>query len=338
MTFVGVLCSGFRSRFHCIAFTLASLVACSALAAPVLKDRPGGKDHPLLSRYEGSILYMYGDSSLGPARIVDRGNDKDKDKGKPVVRTVEGRIANRVYWTSTGASALEVHRNYVHALQAAGFETMLACEVTQCEQLKVQRLVQDFPREAKWIEFNSMVTSIFNSANQPDFNYISARKQTGAGYTYVQVALAGGKRVEQFIQIVEPAQAELGKVTVDAKAIGAGLQRDGKIALYGVNFDTNKAVVREDSAPQLQSMAEALKAQPAMKVLIVGHTDNQGDIDANLALSQRRAQAVVEALTGKYGIPAARLSARGVSSFAPVSSNASEEGRARNRRVEMVVR
>jgi len=159
------------------------------------------------------------------------------------------------------------------------------------------------------------------------------------------VALAGPRsdgetagRTRQFIQIVEPAQAEMGKVTVDAKAIGAGLQRDGKIALYGVNFDTNKAVLRADSAAQLQSMADALKAQPAMKVLIVGHTDNQGDIEANLALSQKRAQAVVEALAGKYGIPVARLSARGVSSFAPVSSNASEEGRARNRRVEMVVR
>jgi len=72
--------------------------------------------------------------------------------------------------------------------------------------------------------------------------------------------------------------------------------------------------------------------------LIVGHTDNQGDIDANLALSQKGAQAVVEALAGKYGIPAARLSARGVSSLAPVSSDAGEEGRVKNRRVEMVVR
>lgn len=321
------------SVFRFAALTLLSLaVSSGAAAARAEKDRPGGKDHPLLSRYQGSILYMYGDSALGPARIVDR------DKDKPVVRTVEGRLANRVYWTSTGASALEVHRNYQHALQAAGFETMFACETMQCEQRKVQRLVQDFPREAKWIEFSPMVTSIFNSANQPAFHYISARKQTGAGYTYVQVALAGDNRVEQFIQIVEPAQAALGKVTVDAKAIGAGLQRDGKIALYGVNFDTNKAVLREDSAPQLQSMADALKAQPAMKVLIVGHTDNQGDIEANLALSQKRAQAVAEALSGKYGIAASRLSARGVSSFAPVSSNATEEGRARNRRVELVVR
>ncbi|KQQ91784.1 hypothetical protein ASF77_07585 [Massilia sp. Leaf139] len=320
----------FASRCIAAVFILSAAMAVSA--APPLKDIKGGKDHPLLSRYQGSLLYSYGEVPLAPVQIVDR------EKDKPVLRRIEGKVANRMYWVPEGGSALEIHRNYVHALQAAGFETMFSCETAQCEKLGVQRMVKDFPEQTKWAMFDARVSSIFNSGNQPAFHYISARKQVGAGYTHVQVALAGNGRVEQFVQIVEPAQAALGKVTVDAKAIGAGLQRDGKIALYGVHFDTNKAVLREDSAPQLQSMAEALKAEPAMKVLIVGHTDNQGDIDANLALSQKRAQAVVEALSGKYGVPAGRLSARGVASFAPVSANTSEEGRARNRRVELVVR
>ena len=320
-----------------IAVTL-SLSTAGALASSLLTERPGGKDHPLISRYEGGILYDYGSNTLGTARLVERA------KGEPVLRPVEGRLSNRLYWGPKDASALAVFRNYQQALRTAGFETLFSCETAECETLRIQKMIEDFPREAKWVG-NSAMVNIFNSGSQPDFHYISARKQTGSGFTYVQVALAGPRsdgetagRTRQFIQIVEPAQAEMGKVTVDAKAIGAGLQRDGKIALYGVNFDTNKAVLRADSAAQLQSMADALKAQPAMKVLIVGHTDNQGDIEANLALSQKRAQAVVEALAGKYGIPVARLSARGVSSFAPVSSNASEEGRARNRRVEMVVR
>ena len=314
------------------ALTIAT--ALSASAAAPLKDKAGGKDHPLLSRYAGSVLYTYGASSLAQVELVDRSKDE------PVKREVEGRISNRLYWGPQGISALEVFRNYQQALQAAGFETMFSCETRQCEKLRVQKLVQDFPREAKWAESDAIVNSTFNSGNQPGFHYLSARKQAGTAITYVQVALAerNDGRASQFVQIVEPAQAALGKVTVDAKSIGAGLQRDGKIALYGVNFDTNKAVLREDSATQLQSMAEALKAAPAMKVLIVGHTDNQGEIEANLALSHKRAQAVVEALSGKYGIPAARLSARGVASFAPVSTNATEEGRGRNRRVELVVR
>ena len=326
------------SGSYLLASIVLGLAAASACAAAPTADRAGGKDHPLVSRYEGSLLYDYGVNPLGPAQVLER------DKTGAVLRPVEGRLNNRLYWGPKDTAALAIFRNYQAALQSAGFETLFGCETVQCEKLGIQRMVQDFPYEARWVKGDPLV-NILNSGNQKDFHYISARRQTGAGFTYVQVALAGPRsdgdsagRVRQFIQVIEPAQADLGKVTVDAKAIGAGLQRDGKIALYGVNFDTSKAVLRADSAAQLQSMADALKAQPAMKVLIVGHTDNQGDIEANLALSQKRAQAVVEALAGKYGIPAARLSARGVSSFAPVSSNASEEGRARNRRVEMVVR
>jgi outer membrane protein OmpA-like peptidoglycan-associated protein len=158
---------------------------------------------------------------------------------------------------------------------------------------------------------------------------------------YVQVGLVGGGeegRVRQFIQVIEPVKLETGKVTVDTRAIQDGLQRDGKIALYGVSFDSNKAVIREQSAEQLEQMAQALKARPQQKVFIVGHTDDQGEFEANMVLSQKRAQAVAEALASKYGIAAARMTARGVANLAPVASNASDEGRARNRRVELVAR
>jgi len=321
------------SRFL-VATAVTFSLSLGAFAAAPLADRKGGQDHPLLSRYTGSVLYTFGTNPLGSAELIE------SEKNKPLKRSVEGRLNNRYYVGPNEVSALEIYRNYQHALQGAGFETMFSCETAVCEKLRVQNMVKEFPRGARWVVSDATVDGIFNSGNQPDFHYISARKRTGTDYTYVQVAMAAGsgQRVHQFIQIVEPARAALGNVTVDAKAISEGLQRDGKIALYGVNFDTNKAVLRGDSAPQLENMAQALKAQPAMKVLIVGHTDNHGDIEANLALSQKRAQAVVEALSGKYGIAASRLSARGVSSFAPVSSNATEEGRARNRRVELVVR
>jgi outer membrane protein OmpA-like peptidoglycan-associated protein len=85
-------------------------------------------------------------------------------------------------------------------------------------------------------------------------------------------------------------------------------------------------------------MAKALQAQPKMKVFIVGHTDDQGEFEANMTLSQKRAQAVADALANKYGIAANRMLPRGVANMAPVASNASDEGRAKNRRVELVVR
>ncbi|MCE3263803.1 MAG: cell envelope biosis protein OmpA [Pseudoduganella sp.] len=315
---------------------LLASVSLQASAQPnFTKDTAGGSDHPLLRRYEGSILYMYGGENLGQARIVDG------EAGKPALRKVEGKVANRFYWGPKGRSALEVHRNYLQALHGAGFKILYACETEQCVKARVQELVQELPREATWKEFNAYVSSIFNSGSQPRFHLVSAVKPAPGGNIHVQVALSDHndfQRVRQFVQIIEPAVLEGGKVTVDTRAIQDGLQRDGKVALYGVTFDTNKAVIREQSAEQLEQMAKALKASPAMKVFIVGHTDDQGEFEANLALSQKRAQAVAEVLAGKYGIAAGRMVPRGVANLAPVASNASEEGRARNRRVELVLR
>ena len=299
------------------------------------KDIAGGSDHPLLHRYEGSMLYMYGGENLGQARIVDT------EAGKPVLRKVEGKTANRYYWGPKGRSALEIHRNYLQALTGAGFKILYACETDQCEKANTQHLVQELPREVNWKSFDPYISSTFNSANQPRFHLVSAVKPGPGGNTYVMVGLSeytDFQRIRQFVQIIEPTVMEGGKVTVDTRAIQEGLQRDGKVALYGVTFDTNKAVIREQSGEQLEQMAKALQAQPKMKVFIVGHTDDQGEFEANLALSQKRAQAVADALAAKYGVAASRMMPRGVANMAPVASNASDEGRAKNRRVELVVR
>lgn len=301
-------------------------------------DRPGGRDHPILSRFQGSSLYTFGEDSLAPASLLF------SEKGQPVLRNVEGRVNNRMYYGPKGTSALEIYRNYKKALESAGFEILYSCETEACSDKRVQNMIKELPREAKWVKYDAYVSAIFNSGSQPGFHYLSARKPGPAGPVQLQVALARADSgsesgmVRQFIQIVEPAKISLDKVTVDAKGIGDSLQRDGKIALYGVTFDTNNAALRDDSSEQLGHMAQALKTHPTLQVLIVGHTDNQGGIEANLALSNRRAQAVTEALSKRHGIASSRMMARGVASFAPVSTNANEAGRAMNRRVEMVVR
>lgn len=198
--------------------SLLAAISVQAHAQPNFsKDIAGGSDHPLLHRYEGSMLYMYGGENLGPARIVD------SEAGKPVLQKVEGKTANRFYWGPKGRSALEIHRNYQQALTAAGFKILYACETDQCEKAKVQRLVQELPREANWKSFDAYVSSIFNSANQPRFHLVSAAKAGPGGNTHVMVALSeytDYQRVRQFVQIVEPTVMEGGKVTVDTRAMG----------------------------------------------------------------------------------------------------------------------
>jgi OOP family OmpA-OmpF porin len=139
-----------------------------------------------------------------------------------------------------------------------------------------------------------------------------------------------------FIQIVEPKAMQTGQVTVNVQAIGKSLESEGRIAFYGLQFDTGKTSIKAESKAQLDAMAAYLQAQPTLKVFIVGHTDNVGAVDANLALSLGRAQSVAAALT-QSGIAPSRIQARGVANFAPVASNNTDEGRAKNRRVEMVL-
>jgi len=110
----------------------------------------------------------------------------------------------------------------------------------------------------------------------------------------------------------------------------------GHIALYGIYFDTDKAVIKPESKPTLDEMAKLLREQPKFNVVIVGHTDSQGGYDYNMSLSKKRADAVALALARTYKIPASRLRTAGVGYLAPVGSNVSDDGRALNRRVEMV--
>lgn len=137
------------------------------------------------------------------------------------------------------------------------------------------------------------------------------------------------------LTIVEK-QAMQQDVTMDAKAMGGALGETGKVALYGIHFDTAKADLKPDSDPTLAEIAKLLKQNAKLKVFIVGHTDMVGDPVSNMNLSQARAQAVIAALTKRYGIAAARLRPFGAGPYSPVASNKAEDGRAKNRRVELV--
>jgi outer membrane protein OmpA-like peptidoglycan-associated protein len=138
------------------------------------------------------------------------------------------------------------------------------------------------------------------------------------------------------IIVVAPEQMEAKMTFVNADEMSKSLADNGSVSLYGLYFDTDKDALRPDSEPTLQEINKLLKANPQWKVHVVGHTDNQGAAEHNLDLSRRRAANVVRELTSKFGIAADRLDSFGCGLYAPVASNAAEEGRAKNRRVELV--
>ncbi|MBN1185716.1 MAG: OmpA family protein [Bacteroidales bacterium] len=126
------------------------------------------------------------------------------------------------------------------------------------------------------------------------------------------------------------------EVVANADAMGSDINSTGHVALYGIYFDSGKAEIKPESDASLDQISVLLKSNASLKLYVVGHTDNVGTIDANMKLSKDRADAVANALITRYGIPAARLKSYGVASLAPVTSNDTEEGRAKNRRVELV--
>ncbi len=126
------------------------------------------------------------------------------------------------------------------------------------------------------------------------------------------------------------------KLELGAKEMMSQLKGSGRVAIYGIYFDFDKAELQPESEPTLQEIARLLAENPQLRLHVVGHTDNVGEFDYNLKLSRLRAEAVVEALVSKHGVVRERLESAGVGPLAPMASNSTEEGRAKNRRVELV--
>lgn len=138
-----------------------------------------------------------------------------------------------------------------------------------------------------------------------------------------------------WLRIVEK-QGMAQYIAADTAAMEGDLKNTGHVAVYGIYFDTNKSEVKPDSKPALEEIAKLLKQDAGLQLKVVGHTDMTGSLDANMKLSQARAEAVVQALVKQQGISASRLKGYGVGPLAPVASNDTEEGRAKNRRVDLV--
>ncbi|HEU0204744.1 MAG TPA: DUF4892 domain-containing protein [Burkholderiaceae bacterium] len=295
-------------------------------------DIRGSKDHPMISRYAGAEIIAYKVTAFDAYPLLVRkalhygGIDKNAES----VQAIEGRITRISYRAPTGRSTLEVYRNYEAELKKAGFEPIFACTDEECGGRNFNHAVAEY--------------GIFGELYE-DQRYLAGRLKRGEGdvYAVLYVALGsvrGGPRNTPYVQLdlIEARPMDTGMVTVDMAAMEKGLSTDGHVALYNIYFDTNAATLKPESKPALEEIAKLMRARPQLHLLVVGHTDNVGELKYNVDLSERRARAVVQALTGPHGVAAARLSAAGIGMYAPVANNKSEAGRAKNRRVELVER
>lgn len=309
---------------------LAAIAASLATSSPAwAEDVKGSKDHPALTRFEGAEIRAYEHKDFDEAVMPDRPIPREAEaKGLEL----EGKLTRISYRIDGKKSALEVYRNYQGALQAGGFKTLFECKGDE----QCGGDFQSFVINGGKVRQPGQGDATFGGK----YYVVLAKKEAPSGdiYVFLDVMEDGSNHITPvFQQVLETKPMQTGQVQVlDMAAMQKSLAESGRVAVYGVYFDTDKAEVKPESKAALDEMGKLLNANPNLKVYVVGHTDNQGTLAGNLDLSQKRADAVVKALESGYKIPAARLSPRGVASLAPVAANDAEAGRAKNRRVELV--
>jgi outer membrane protein OmpA-like peptidoglycan-associated protein len=342
-----------------------AMAAASADAVIPTRDIAGARDNALLKRYDGSFIVSYERLAFTdfkvPLSSLEKADDDQRDrmnnrvfKPKEEIE-VEGARTRIAYLLPAGRSPLEVLRNYQDVVKEAGGEVLYTCKKDECggdperssdggggEMSLMMYFV--YASQLKDADFSNGKCAL--AAHIDDQRFFAAKIPQGGGDAYVTVQTfqvkddlyckAFNERTVALVHIVEPKPREQKMVVVKAEEMARSIGTTGRVALYGIFFDTDRADLKSESGPTLAEIAGLLEADPRLAVLIVGHTDNQGAFDHNLDLSRRRAEAVVKALAANYRIDPRRLRAAGVGMMAPAASNDADDGRARNRRVEVV--
>jgi OmpA-OmpF porin, OOP family len=179
--------------------------------------------------------------------------------------------------------------------------------------------------------FRNFQTAIKNAGFTTDYTNSPGQIVAHKGATWIFI----DNRGDYYYQTIVTEKEMKQEVTADASALSDEINKSGHVAVYGIHFDTGKAAILPDSESALGEIVKLLQQDADLKLRVEGHTDNQGNAAANQALSEKRAQAVVAWLTA-HGIAANRLTAKGFGQTKPIEDNGTEDGRAKNRRVELV--
>jgi OOP family OmpA-OmpF porin len=321
-----------------LAFALSWLAPCAGSA----------QDHPLLGRYGDSKQLGYKVDAYDEARIItgpiaERGATEQRGPGW---ERIEGKVFTLYYRLPDGRSSLEALRNYETSLRATGFEIPFTCSTEAGDCFTEGRsypglflgLALDGRTDLPKLQLGDFVRNFFGNGNG---RYLYARLSRPSGIVHVSLAFSDDASRGRVViaRVIESTSMDTGMIRiVDAGQLGRELDDKGRANLYGILFDFDKAEIKPASQPQLAAIAVLMTKNPALRLDVLGHTDNQGAPGYNLKLSDMRAFAVVAELSLRYGIDRARLNPLGRGPHQPIASNADEAGRALNRRVELVRR
>ena len=323
-------------------------LALACVVPALAQDLAGAKDHPAVKRFGGSAIVGY---EVRNFDAVEFQTSTFKEFDLQAYRRIyvqpplalEGKLTRLWYEAPGETRSLELFRNYANDLTASGF-TALYDSTRDSAAGKYNNFLATLSSSRRDYIKNNRTEYVMYAANVSSLRTGTFQKDN----TTVRLIAVDWPKDDQAykakqgayiaVDILETKAMEQNMVVVSASDISKAITANGRVAIYGILFDTGKADIKPESKASLEQIAAYLmKSDTSARLHVVGHTDTVGGFDSNLALSRRRAEAVVAALGRDYGIAASRLQPNGVASLAPVASNAAEEGRAKNRRVELVL-
>jgi len=250
-------------------------------------------------------------------------------------KAVDGKMRRQFCELPQGISTYEVIKNYEKAIQSKGGTI-----------IHLSRNANNYTDEDSgkrvWFMDDLFTNGRIEHGFKPSYlditqaqDYVAGKISTAENDIYISVAavVVDNKTYYTLVTVLaEP--MDMDNVTLNV--LNEGIADKGKVAIYDIYFDIGKSEVKIESNSALAIIADYLKENSDKKYIVVGHTDNTGNFNANVTLSNNRAKAVIEKLVTEHGIEQARLIPYGVGSVSPQMSNATDEGKARNRRVELV--
>jgi len=288
-------------------------------------DIEGGKDHALISRFDNSVIEWYQIKNFDRYYMLSlKGNQLDKYQ-------IDGKITRIQYSTLPEHSVFEIYKSYENTLKDAEFDILLTLDKTNCGINLTEQLYIG--------EFNGLNALPAGKSIKPDykeglFAYLSAKKKFDDKEVYIVVYVTERHFPLITLDVVEV--QTLKKDGISVKDISRGINENGKIAIYNIYFDSGKYEIKPESKKALQNIADYLNLNKDSQYIIVGHTDNEGNFEQNIKLSQKRAESIKNILVEDYNVEEEQLLIFGVGSVAPLANNNTKEGKAKNRRVEIV--
>jgi len=313
----------------------ATIFACALMFWQTLPSQAMQLDFPRNAALAGEQIVKHGSYHM-PVSAWDNG----------ALETIwaKGAVTQQAWKISaSGLTSLQILDPLKSQLTEAGFDIVFECETLACGGFDFRFETEIMPEPVMHVDlgdFRFLAAKRITDA-QPEYVSLLVSRSQNAGY--VQLMRVGGasETTELVTSTKNPALTNMAEpnapVALQKLPLERALEERGHFILDDLQFETGSSNLGEGDFASLTTLADYLAANPTRTVALVGHTDAEGSLNSNIALSKKRASSVMQRLVSEFGVDKAQIRAEGNGFLSPRASNLTEDGRAQNRRVEVIV-